>query len=132
MKIINILFAVAIAGRFGQRRRFRHFHNHKRAQKQVAPTNRAMKLVDGQLYAQEVSSEHDDSADFSYHKMDSIKDLNPMNLYTQNLVYQWVVYQGEIDIGRPTIGPRPTSSLHSTVHPDSIQIGKWPKQIINQ
>ena len=89
MKIISVLFAVAIAGRFGQRRRFRHFHNHKRAQRQVGRTNRAMKLVNGRIYDQDMNSEqnYDDSADFSIYKTDSIKDLNPMNLYTQNLVY---------------------------------------------
>ena len=92
MKIINMLFAVAFAGRFGQRRHFRHFHNHKRVQKSNVPVNRAMKWVNGRIYEQEIAefgagNDYDQSASYPETEIGNIKDLNPMNLYTKNLIY---------------------------------------------
>ena len=92
MKLVNFLFAVAFAGRFGQRRHFRKFHHHKRVQKSNVPANRAMKRINGRIYEQDVAEfgagqNHDQTASYPDTKMGTIKDLNPMNLYTKNLVY---------------------------------------------
>ena len=91
MKIINLLFAAAVAGRFGQRRHFRKFHHHKRVHKSDVPVNRAMKWVNGRIYEQEIS-EFGAGQNYDQIYPDSkvqgnIKDLNPMNLYTKNLIY---------------------------------------------
>ena len=95
MKIINLLFAAAVAGRFGQRRHFRKFHNHqrvhKRIQKSDIPVNRAMKWVNGRIYEQNISEfgtgQKYDQGYPDINIQGNIKDLNPMNLYTKNLIY---------------------------------------------
>ena len=89
MKIINVLFAVAIAGRFGQRRRFRHFHHHKRTQNPVQSGNRTIKWVNGRINQQELT-EFGSEQNYRYNDPnnnfpDNIKELNPMKLYTKNL-----------------------------------------------
>ena len=91
MKIINLLFAVAFAGRFGQRRHFRKFHHHKRVQKSDVPVNRAMKWVIGRINEQEIS-EFGAGQNFDQIYPDTkfqgnIKDFNPMNLYIKNMIY---------------------------------------------
>ena len=92
MKLVNLLFTAAVAERFGQRRHFRQFHHHKRVQKSNVPANRAMKWINGRIYEQDVAEfgtgqNYDQAASQPDTKMGTIKDLNPMNLYTKNLAY---------------------------------------------
>ena len=92
MKLIKLLFAIAFAGKFGQRRHFRKFHHHKRVQKSAVPVNRAMKWINGRIYQQDMAEfdageNYDQTESYPDTKMGTIKDLNPMNLYTKNLVY---------------------------------------------
>ena len=91
MKIINFLFAIAVAGRYGQGRHFRKFHNHKRVQKSDVPVNRAMKWVNGLIYEQEISEfgagQNYDQIYPDTKVQGNIKDFNPMNLYIKNLIY---------------------------------------------
>ena len=92
MKLVNLLFTAAVAGRFGQRRHFRQFHHHKRVQKSNVPANRAMKWINGRIYEQDVAEfgtgqNYDQAASQPDTKMGTIKDLNPMNLYAKNLAY---------------------------------------------
>ena len=82
---------MAVTGRFGQRRHFRKFHHHKRVQKSDVPVNRAMKWVNGRIYEQDISG-FGAGQDYDQIYPDAkvqgnIKDLNPMNLYTKNLIY---------------------------------------------
>ena len=77
--MINFLFAIAVAGRYGQGRHFLKFHNHKRVQKSDVPVNRAMKWVNGRINEQEIYPDTKLPG--------NIKDFNPMNLYIKNLIY---------------------------------------------
>ena len=83
MKIINFLFAIAVAGRYGQRRHFRKFHHHKRVQKSDVPLDRAMKWVNGRIY----EWVNYDQIYPDTKVQGNIKDFNPMNLYIKNLIY---------------------------------------------